>query len=111
MTETVEANGVRLHVRDRGQGKPIVFLHGVMCSGRLFEPQLDHFAAGHRAVAPDFRGHGESAKPLDGHTVSNYARDVWGLFDSMGLESPVLVGWSMGAMVAYEYLSQFGQEG
>jgi non-heme chloroperoxidase len=109
MTGLVTANGVALHVRDRGEGRSIVFLHGVMCSGRFFDGQLDRLSSEYRVVVPDFRGHGESEKPLSGHTVPNYARDVRELFESIGVERPVLVGWSMGAMVAYEYLREFGQ--
>jgi non-heme chloroperoxidase len=111
VTGRVSTNGVTLHVRDRGEGTPVVFLHGVMCSSRLFERQVDRFSAEHRAVAPDFRGHGESDRPLSGHTVPSYARDLRGLFEAIDVDRPVLVGWSMGAMVAYEYLSEYGQDG
>jgi non-heme chloroperoxidase len=103
--------GVELNVREAGDGPPVVFLHGVMCSGWFFQHQLDHAATGAwRAIAPDFRGHGDSEKVLDGHTVPNYAEDLHELLESMGVERPVLVGWSMGTMVAFEYLKAFGQE-
>lgn len=108
--EPMDVRGVALNVRTAGQGPPVVFLHGVMCSGRFFDRQLEHFADAHTVVVPDFRGHGDSAKVLDGHTVSNYARDMGALFGSLALERPVLIGWSMGAMVAYEYMKAFGQD-
>jgi non-heme chloroperoxidase len=100
--------GVVLHVEDEGSGPPVVLLHGVMMSGRFFERQLDGGLGGHRVIAPDFRGHGRSSKVLSGHTVANYAQDVGRLLDALGVERPVLVGWSMGAMVVYEYLKAFG---
>jgi non-heme chloroperoxidase len=104
--------GVELNVRDAGQGRPVVFLHGVMCSGAFFQPQLERAAGGAwRAIVPDFRGHGDSEKVLEGHTVPNYADDIRALMESMGVERPVLVGWSMGAMVAFEYLRQHGKAG
>ena len=103
--------GVELNVREAGDGQPVVFLHGVTCSGWFFQPQLDHAATGAwRAIVPDFRGHGDSEKVLDGHTVPNYAEDLHESLESMGVERPVLVGWSMGTMVAFEYLKAFGQE-
>ena len=109
MTTTVR--GVELNVREAGSGRPVVFLHGVTCSGWFFQPQLDHAATGAwRAIVPDFRGHGDSEKVLDGHTVPNYAQDVHALLEGMGVERPVLVGWSMGTMVAFEYLKAFGQD-
>lgn len=108
--DRVTVNGVTLNVRDRGEGRPIVFIHGVMCSGRLFDRQLEFFSRGFRVVAPDLRGHGDSEKAQGGHTVSNYASDLRALFEAIGVERPVLVGWSMGAMVAFEYLKGFGQD-
>ncbi len=100
--------GVVLHVEDEGSGPPIVLLHGVMMSSRFFERQFGGALADHRLIAPDFRGHGRSSKVLSGHTVASYAQDVGRLFEAVGVERPVLVGWSMGAMVAYEYLKAFG---
>lgn len=101
-------DGVVLHVEDEGSGSPVVLLHGVMMSGRFFERQLDGGLAGHRVVVPDLRGHGRSSKVLSGHTVANYAQDVGRLLDTLEVERPILVGWSMGAMVVYEYLKAFG---
>ena len=111
MSERISANGAQLNVRDRGTGQPVVFIHGVMCSGQLFQGQLDRFSSEYRVIVPDLRGHGESEKTPDGHTVANYARDMRALFQELGVERPVLVGWSMGAMVAFEYMEQFGQDG
>lgn len=103
--------GVELNVRDAGDGRPVVFLHGVTCSGWFFKHQLDHAETGAwRAIVPDFRGHGDSEKVLEGHTVPNYAKDLHALLESLGVERPVLVGWSMGAMVLFEYLKEFGQD-
>ena len=103
------ANGVTLHLVDEGEGRPVVFIHGVAMSSRFFDRQLAHVAARARFVAPDLRGHGRSEKVLHGHTVESYAADLAQLFAARGVERPVLVGWSMGAMVAWEYLQAFGQ--
>ncbi len=103
------ANGVTLHLVDEGEGRPVVFIHGVAMSSRFFDRQIAHVSAKARMVAPDLRGHGRSEKVLHGHTVENYAVDLAELFAARGIERPVLVGWSMGAMVAWEYLRAFGQ--
>ncbi len=108
MAEQELTTGPTLHLEDSGSGQPIVFVHGVMMSGRFFQRQLPHFSTHHRAVIPDLRGHGQSEKVLSGHTVANYARDLHDLFQLRHVEKPALVGWSMGAMVVYEYLKQFG---
>jgi pimeloyl-ACP methyl ester carboxylesterase len=81
----------------------------MMMSGRFFQRQAP-LAQSHRVVIPDLRGHGDSEKVLHGHTVANYARDLHELFEKLDLHRPVLIGWSMGVMVANEYLKQFGQD-
>ena len=111
MAEQRLANGVTLHLVDEGEGLPIVFIHGVMGTSRFFDRQVEHVSASARMIAPDLRGHGRSEKVLSGHTVENYAEDLRQLFDARGVERPVLVGWSMGAMVVWEYLRAFGPGG
>jgi non-heme chloroperoxidase len=111
LAEQQLANGVTLHLVDEGEGRPIVFVHGVLMTSRFFDRQIAHVSANARMIAPDLRGHGRSEKVLSGHTVENYAIDLQELFVARAIERPVLVGWSMGAMVAWEYLKAFGQDG
>ncbi|MFC4543037.1 alpha/beta fold hydrolase [Halosolutus amylolyticus] len=104
-------NGADLYYEDAGDGTPIVFLHGVMASHRFFEPQLTALSSDYRTIALDFRGHGRSEKTELGHTVAQYARDLHAFTDQCDLEDVVLVGWSMGALVSWDYVDQFGTEG
>lgn len=110
MTNQLLSNGVTLNVIDTGSGTPVVFVHGVMMSGRFFDRQVPYFSEYYRVIVPDLRAHGQSEKVLHGHTVDNYARDLKALFEAINVKQPILVGWSMGAMVVYEYLKQFGQD-
>jgi pimeloyl-ACP methyl ester carboxylesterase len=95
------ANGIRVHYTRTGGGKPaIVLLHGLLGSGarwtpiaRALEPELD-------VIMPDGRGHGGSSAPLHGYRYEDLADDVVGLIAALGLESPILVGHSMGGLVA-----------
>jgi pimeloyl-ACP methyl ester carboxylesterase len=59
-------------------------------------------------VNVDLRGHGESPACEGGHTVAQYARDVHALIEQLGLDGVILVGWSMGTMVAWELIRRFG---
>ena len=79
-------------------------------SGRFFQRQLGYFAGTHRVIIPDLRGHGRSEKTTRGHTVPNYAAALHAILGGLSVERPVLVGWSMGTMVAYEYLRAFGPD-
>lgn len=108
---SVTVNGAELHYEDVGEGQPIVFVHGVWMSGRLFEHQLAYFGERYRAIALDLRGHGRSEHVHEGHTVAQYARDLRAVLETLGLGGAVAVGWSMGAMVIWDYVRQFGTEG
>ncbi|ENQ3106880.1 alpha/beta hydrolase [Bacillus cereus] len=92
-----------------GQGTPIIFVHGVWMSSRFFHKQLPYFSENYRAISLDLRGHGRSSHVQSGHTIANYARDLHAFIEKLSLEKVVLVGWSMGAFVVWEYLKQFGE--
>jgi pimeloyl-ACP methyl ester carboxylesterase len=98
----VTARGVSFEVLDRGAGTPLVFAHGMMCSGGFFSRQVDRLARSCRVIVPDFRGHGESDRPQDGHTVAGYADDLHALLVALAVRRPVLVG--------YEYLARHGAD-
>lgn len=102
--------GARVSYSDEGTGRAVVLLHGVAMSSTFFERNVSDLARNHRIIALDFRGHGASPYAEGGHTVAQYARDVRGLIEVLGLDRPVVVGWSMGSLVAWDYLRQFGAD-
>lgn len=106
----IECNGADLYYEARGDGQPIVFLHGAFTGLRYFEPQLTGLEDTYNTVALDFRGHGRSEKTELGHTFPQHARDVRSFLEQLDLDDVVLVGWSMGALVSWEYVRQFGSE-
>ncbi|UOR10929.1 alpha/beta fold hydrolase [Halobacillus amylolyticus] len=103
-------DGTELYYEDVGEGKPILFLHGVWMSSRFFQKQLPYFRESYRVITLDLRGHGRSSHVSFGHTVATYARDVKQFVDKLKLKDITLLGWSMGAFVIWEYLHQFGQK-
>ena len=80
-------------------------------SSRRFAPQLEGLADRHRVLALDLRGHGGSEHAQSGHTVAQYARDLRAFLEALELREPVVVGWSMGALVLWDYVRQFGVDG
>lgn len=111
MDRTVDiGDGVKLHYRETGSGRPVLFVHGVWGSARFFAPQLDWFGERYRAIAFDLRGHGLSTMAPAGHTVPRYAQDLRAFLAALDLEDVVVVGWSMGSFVLWDYYSQFGAE-
>lgn len=106
----IQCNGANLYYEDHGDGEPIVFLHGATVGLRYSEPQLTGLSNEYRTLAFDFRGHGRSEKTELGHTLPQHARDVRAFLDQLDLDDVVVVGWSMGAIVSWEYVDQFGTD-
>lgn len=104
----IQCNGAGLYYEDYGEGQPIVFLHGMAAGLRYFEAQLTGLSNEYRTVAFDFRGQGRSEKTELGHKLPQYARDLHIFLEQLELDDVVLVGWSMGALVSWEYVDQFG---
>ena len=101
----VEANGLRLHyyrTGDRARGaKPIiVMLHGITDNGLCWARVAQEFEADYDIVMPDARGHGLSEAAHDGYAPDQHASDVRALVDALDLRRPVVMGHSMGGMVA-----------
>ena len=91
-----------MYVMERhGAGVPVVCLHGFCQSSAYWEPTLDRLAAGGRAaIAPDLPGFGGAADQPGPYTMEGYADAVARMLDQRGLAHIVLVGGSMGGVVA-----------
>lgn len=86
---------------DDGTGDPaLVLVHGVGLNASVWTPQLDAFGVGHRVLAYDTLGHGDSGLPAETATLPDYAAQLGELLDALAIERAVLMGHSMGALVA-----------
>lgn len=104
-------DGAKIKFQDHGKGQPVLLVHGWMCSSRFWQRNVPDLATGFRVVTLDLRGHGNSSKALAGHTIRQYARDVRAVVEHLGLQAPVLLGWSLGGPVVLSYYEQFGKDG
>jgi pimeloyl-ACP methyl ester carboxylesterase len=87
---------VRINVIDRGSGDRVVFLHGVGCNARNWEPQLQALAPTRRVVAVDSRGHGLSDRTYGAMSLRDYADDVLAVMSGLGISRAPVAGMSMG---------------
>jgi pimeloyl-ACP methyl ester carboxylesterase len=85
--------------RGRADGTPVIFLHGVTDSWRSFEHVLPLLPESIRAIAVTQRGHGDASRPAE-YTYTAMANDVVQLMDALRISSAVLVGHSMGSLIA-----------
>ncbi len=80
---------------------PVVFVHGMVETARVWDMQLAHIADTRRAIALDVRGHGDSTPPEDGNYAPvSCAADVLAVLDGLGLDRVAIVGHSFGTCIA-----------
>jgi pimeloyl-ACP methyl ester carboxylesterase len=104
----VRRNGIALFYEEAGGGDlPLVFVHGWCCDHTYFAPQFEHFRRKHRVVTVDLRGHGQSDKPTQSYTMEAFADDMAGMCDQLGVEKPVVIGHSMGGIVAFDLACRY----
>lgn len=102
-------DGHKLACLDRGDGRPVVLMHGWSLSSAIWSLQTDWLASrGFRVVAYDRRGHGDSDRPLDGYDMDTLASDLAAVLDQLDLHDVTLVGHSMGAGEVARYLARNG---
>ncbi|HSQ66409.1 MAG TPA: alpha/beta hydrolase [Polyangiaceae bacterium] len=103
-------DGAKIHYEEHGEGRPILLVHGWLCSSKFWQNNVPELAAAFRVVTLDLRGHGNSSKTLTGHTIGQYARDVRQVVEHLGLRDAVLLGWSMGGPVVLSYAQQYVED-
>jgi len=106
--------GCELYVEETGKsdGPPVLMLHGVSQSRLAWRRQMDSaLAQDLRLVAMDLRGHGRSEHPHDAYSEPFlWADDVQAVITTLGLDRPILCGWSYGGVVIGDYLRCHGQQ-
>lgn len=103
----IDVNGFKMHYEARGEGEPLLLLHGGTGIGGDW--QLVFTAgdpAGFRVIVPDLRGHGRSTNPSRAFTFRQAAYDVFALLDRIGVQRVTAIGLSMGAKTLLHMATQ-----
>jgi len=102
---TVSVRGVRTPYAEQGdpQGTPLVLVHAVGDSHRIFEGLLEHLPASIHAFAPTLRGHGDASKPPSGYRSNDFAADLAAFMDATHIGAAVIAGASSGGLVAQRF--------
>lgn len=98
----ITVNGNKIHYIERGEGRPILMIHGLGGTlHHLRRPLMESFGSGYRLVALDRAGSGYSTRADDSTgSLKEQAREIVAFIDALGLEKPLLVGHSLGGAIA-----------
>jgi len=101
--------GVTLPYVEQGDptGTPVVLLHGFTDSLHSWDLVLPHLPSSVRAFALTQRGHGEAARPATGYRPEDFTADIAAFLDARGIERAVVVGHSMGSLIAQRFAVHF----
>jgi 3-oxoadipate enol-lactonase len=99
-------DGRPLHYLERGQGEPILLVHGLGSSGADWALQVRSLEKKYRVIVPDLPASGHSAPPEGGCSIEGLARALWALCDHLGARTVNLVGFSLGGAVSLEMALQ-----
>ena len=110
-TGTVGTNEIETYYERRGQGPPIVFVHGMFMSSTMWEAQMRALEREFTTVAYDVRGHGRTGGSDRGtYDMELYASDLDALLTALGIEDPVICGLSMGGAIAQVYAATHAEK-
>ncbi|EJC72241.1 putative hydrolase or acyltransferase of alpha/beta superfamily [Rhizobium leguminosarum bv. trifolii WSM2012] len=101
------AGGTAYH--EAGSGEPLVLIHGVGMRLEAWAPQIAFLSAGHRVIAVDMPGHGESAKLPAGSRLEEFVAWFGRFLDEMAIDAVNVAGHSMGALVSGGAATTFGE--
>ena len=99
------ANGLHLSYAEQGtkQGTPLILLHGIADSWRIFEPLLAELPESVHAFALSQRGHGDSDKPATGYRTRDFVEDLRLFMDALQIQKAIIVGASSGGFAARSF--------
>jgi esterase len=112
-SHTVELSGLTYRYLQWGEDdRPaLLMLHGLRSYAHTWDPVAEPLSAGHRIIAPDFRGRGDSGWDPDGnYFTSAYVADLEDLVGRLGLTQFGIVGHSMGGTVGYVYAARHPEQ-
>ncbi len=100
----VDAGGLHIHYLEAGAGVPLILLHGGLATTEMSWTEVMPDLAGQFHVfAPDTRGHGKTDNPERMLSYAGMADDVLAFADALGLERPLILGYSDGGQTAIEF--------
>jgi pimeloyl-ACP methyl ester carboxylesterase len=98
----IEANGLDVYYEHYGEGEPLLLVHGGTATSQSWASHLPAFTEHFEVFTPDSRGHGRTDNPTGELGYSEMADDLASLIDALGLQRPLVLGYSDGGQIALE---------
>lgn len=98
---------IQLHYVEKGEGEPLLLLHGNGENGGYFQHQMAYFSKKYRVIAVDTRGHGQSPRGVAPFTIRQFAEDLREFMDELGIEKANILGFSDGGNIAMVFALKY----
>lgn len=102
--------GIQLHYIEKGQGTPLILLHGNGENSGYFKHQITCFSKTYRVIAIDTRGHGQSPRGFGPFTIRQFAEDLYNFMEEKRIEKAHILGFSDGGNTAMIFAMQYPQK-
>ncbi|MBL8063392.1 MAG: alpha/beta fold hydrolase, partial [Anaerolineales bacterium] len=103
----VQVNGIDLAYARRGRGTPLTLLHGYPLDHHIWDAIVPMLEDSFDLILPDLRGFGNSSTVETPYTLNEFASDIVGLLDHLGIEKTAIAGHSMGGYVALTFVRHY----
>lgn len=105
--EKIKVNGIELAYERRGKGTPLVLLHGYPLDHHTWDFVAPFLEGTFDLILPDLRGFGQSTTVDSQYTLDDFASDIAGLLDTLGIQKAAVAGHSMGGYVALAFTKRY----
>lgn len=102
-TGFIEIDGQQIYYRMKGEGPPMVFVHGWTLNLSYWDAQVAHFSEKYRIYSYDWRGMGKSSGAKSAFSMEQLGAQLEGFINAFGIKNPVVCGHSEGGAIAAQY--------
>lgn len=103
----VEANGIKIHYVEEGEGPPLLLIHGGGLTAKSWQGLAKEASRYFRVIMPDSRGHGLTNNPQGTFSYDLMTEDMAAFVKALKLEKPLVMGYSDGGMVVLKLTSRY----